>query len=85
MQVGLDKNKPMEQLFAEVYRAEPCAVVSGSVFLPSSSIRAIDATGAPVSMAVELATLVISALRNLSGSRRYGLVSISGFCSMGIL
>ena len=36
-------------------------------------------------MAVELATLAISAFRNFSGSRRYGLVSMSGFCAMGKL
>ena len=45
-------------------------------FLPDSSVLAIDATGAPDSMAVELATLTISALRNFLESRRYGLVSI---------
>lgn len=59
--------------------------MSGLVLSLSSSMRAIDATGVPVSMAVELATLVISALWNLSGSRKYGLVSMSGFCSMGKL
>ena len=59
--------------------------MSGSVLSFSSNMRAMDATGAPVSMAVELATLVINALRNFSGSRRYGLVSMSGFCSMGKL
>lgn len=47
----------------------------------SSSMRMIDAIEAPVSMAVELATHVSSAMRNVSGSRRYGLVSMSGFCS----
>lgn len=52
------------------YRAEPRVVVSGLDLVPSSSMRATDATGAPVSMAVELATLLISALRNFAGSRR---------------
>ena len=52
------------------------------VLLPSVKVRAMDSTDAPVSTAVELETLVISALRNFSGSRRYGLVSMSGFCSM---
>ena len=56
--------------------------MSGLVVSPSSSMRAMDATEVPVSIAVELATLVISALRNFSGSRRYGLVSMSGFCPM---
>ena len=41
-------------------------------------MRAIESTEAPVSIAVELETLVISILRSFSGSRRYGLVSISG-------
>ena len=56
--------------------------MNGFAFSLSSSMRAMEATGAPVSIAVELATLVISALRNFSGSRRCGLVSMSGFCSM---
>jgi hypothetical protein len=33
-------------------------------------MRTTDATGAPVSMAVELATLIIRAFRNFSGSRK---------------
>ncbi len=49
-------------------------VVSASV-----SVRTMDSIDAPVSMAVELATLAISAVRNCSGSRRYGFVSNSDF------
>jgi len=56
--------------------------VNGLVGAVSSSMRAMEATLAPVSIAVELATLVISAFRNFSGSRRYGLVSMRGFISM---
>lgn len=67
------------------YRAEPCGILRGMDFSPSTKARAMDSTGAPVSTAVELETLVISAFRNFSGSRRYGLVSMSGFCSMGKL
>ena len=52
------------------YREERCVVLSGAGFLVSSNMRAIESTEAPVSMAVELATLVISALRSFSGSRR---------------
>jgi hypothetical protein len=61
------------------YREERCVVLSGLVFLVSSSMRAIESTEAPVSIAVELETLVISNLRSFSGSRRYGLVSMRGF------
>ena len=46
----------------------------------SCSMRAIESTEAPVSIAVELETLVTSSLRSFAGSRRYGLVSIRGFC-----
>ena len=67
------------------YRAEPCGFLSGPYLSPSVSPRAIVSTGAPVSTAVELETLVISAFRNFFGSRRNGLVSISGFCSIGEL
>jgi len=38
----------------------------------------MDSTDAPVSTAVELATLVIKAFRYLAGTLRCGLVSMSG-------
>ena len=41
----------------------------------SISVCAMDSTEAPVSMAVELETLVIKAFWYFCGSRRYGLVS----------
>ncbi len=44
----------------------------------SVSVRAMDSAVAPVSIAIEVEIFVISALRNFSGSRRYGLVSMSG-------
>ena len=64
------------------YRAELGGFLSGMDFSPSTRARAMDSTEAPVSTAVELETLVINASRNFTGSRRYGFVSMSGFCAM---
>lgn len=61
------------------YRAEPCRVLSGMIFSSLARVRAMVSTLAPVSIAVELETLVMRSLRNFSGSSRYGLVSMSGF------
>jgi len=47
-----------------------------------SNMLAMVATGAPVSIAVELAVLAISALRSFFGSRRCGLLLASDFCFM---
>lgn len=81
--LGRDKKcKPGKRLFAEIIKWGSYGLVTGSVFPLSSSMRAMASIGWPVSMAVELATLVISALRNFSGLRRYGLVSMSGFSIM---
>ena len=52
--------------------------MSGSTARLSVSVRAMDSAVAPVSIAIEVEIFVISALRNFSGSRRYGLVSMSG-------
>lgn len=52
----------------------------GSLSVPS--VLAMDATVAPVSMAVELDTLFTSAFRYCSGVRRYGLVWMSVFFCM---
>ena len=41
----------------------------------------MDSTGAPVSTAVELATLAIKAFRYFAGSLRCGFVSIEVCCS----
>lgn len=53
-----------------------------SVFSFFVSLRAIDSTDAPVSIAVELATLAIRAWRYLSGTFRKGLVSSNDFFDM---
>lgn len=42
----------------------------------------MDSTGAPVSTAVELATLIMSALRYFSGAFRCGFVSMRGLSSI---
>lgn len=44
-----------------------------------ASVLAMDATEAPVSIAVELDTLVTSAFRYCSGARRWGLDWMSDF------
>lgn len=49
------------------------------VFRGSLRIWAIDSTDAPVSTAVELATLVMRALRYWAGAFKCGFVSMSGF------
>lgn len=61
------------------YRPEPGRVLTGRIFSSLARVRAMVSTLVPVSMAVELETLVMRSLRNFSGSSRYGLVSISGF------
>lgn len=42
----------------------------------------MDSTGAPVSTAVELATLMMSAFRYFSGAFRCGLVSMRDFITL---
>jgi cell filamentation protein len=64
------------------YRPEPCRALTGMAFSSLVRVRTMVSTLAPVSMAVELETLVMRSLRNFSGSRRYGLVSMSGFFRM---
>ena len=48
-----------------------------------ASVLAMDATVAPVSIAVELDTLVTSIFRYCSGARRWGLDWMSDFFCMG--
>ena len=45
----------------------------------------MDSTDAPVSTAVELATLTIRAFRYFAGTLRWGLVSMSGLCFIVIV
>jgi hypothetical protein len=64
---------PDGENFRGGYRAKRCGVLTGllaglSVLAPS--VWAIDATDAPVSIAVELETLVTSIFRYCSGVRR---------------
>ena len=58
------KLSPDGAAFRRSYRAERCGVLTGV------SVLAMDATVAPVSIAVELETLVTSALRYCSAVRR---------------
>jgi hypothetical protein len=50
-----------------------------------ASVLAMDATEAPVSIAVELDTLVTSAFRYCSGVRRWGLDWMSDFFCIGCM
>ena len=59
------------------YRAERCGVFAGLISVLNAF--AMDATVAPVSMAVELDTLATNAFRYCSGARRCGLDWMSDF------
>ena len=57
---------------------EPFVFLTGNGFFVSVRMRAMDSMEAPVSTAVELATLAIKAFRYFAGILRCGLVSMSG-------
>lgn len=63
----------------------PRSFLACFLFSLQVSVLTIDSTEAPVSIAVELATLRIKALRYFAGTLRLGLVSMSGLFFIAVV